>query len=280
MKLEPAEVNTKPFKYYQPGEQELQIYHNQPINKNIIGLVDLKKKSILDFDVEIVDNGLLLLHKNNTITKVENWDVYQPARKMIFAFNDTIVSDSNCIAFTCNSNDIIEAFNKAKETVLKEQLFNAIKQDNINEVKSLIRRIADNVDVDIEGKHELISLHIAIQEGRLDVVKLLFNRGSVNVEDKDIHGYSPLHWAAQEDELGIAEFLVDKGINTKDRSKDGNTPSDLADHKGYTHIVKFLEQVQLDRELLTAAGSGDLNKVKNLIKQGASLKAENKNDLY
>ncbi len=280
LKLEPAEVNTKPFKYYQPGEQELQIYHNQPINKNIIGLVDLKEKSILDFDVEIVDNGLLLLHKNNTITKVENWDVYQPARKMIFAFNDTIVSDSNCIAFTCNSNDIIEAFNKAKETVLKEQLFNAIKQDNINEVKSLIRRIADNVDVDIEGKHELISLHIAIQEGRLDVVKLLFNRGSVNVEDKDIHGYSPLHWAAQEDELGIAEFLVDKGINTKDRSKDGNTPSDLADHKGYTHIVKFLEQVQLDRELLTAAGSGDLNKVKNLIKQGASLKAENKNDLY
>uniref|UniRef100_UPI003342A428 ankyrin repeat domain-containing protein n=1 Tax=Wolbachia endosymbiont (group B) of Pilophorus perplexus TaxID=3066160 RepID=UPI003342A428 len=280
LKLEPAEVNTKPFKYYQPGEQELQIYHNQPINKNIIGLVDLKEKSILDFDVEIVDNGLLLLHKNNTITKVENWDVYQPARKMIFAFNDTIVSDSNCIAFTCNSNDIIEAFNKAKETLLKEQLFNAIKQDNINEVKSLIRRIADNVDVDIEGKHELISLHIAIQEGRLDVVKLLFNRGSVNVEDKDIHGYSPLHWAAQEDELGIAEFLVDKGINTKDRSKDGNTPSDLADHKGYTHIVKFLEQVQLDRELLTAAGSGDLNKVKNLIKQGASLKAENKNDLY
>ncbi|XGA08445.1 MAG: ankyrin repeat domain-containing protein [Wolbachia endosymbiont of Xenopsylla cheopis] len=278
LKLEYVEANTKPFRYYQPDEQGLQIYHNQPINKNVIGLVDLKEKSILDFDIEIVDGGLLLSHKNNTITKVENWNAYQAARKMMFAFNDTIVSDSNCIAFTCNSEDIIATFNKAKETLLKKQLFNAIKQDNTNEVENLIRKVTDNVNT--KDKHELISLHIAIQEGKLDVVKLLFNRGSVNVEDKDIYYYSPLHWAAQEGELGIAEFLVDKGVNTEDRNKDGKTPEDLANQKGYTYIVKFLKQVQLDRELLTAAGSGDLDKVKDLVRQGASLEAKNKNDLY
>ncbi|GHM58178.1 MAG: hypothetical protein sL5_06130 [Candidatus Mesenet longicola] len=278
LKLEYVEANTKPFRYYRPDEQGLQIYHNQPINKNVIGLVDLKEKSILDFDIEIVDGGLLLLHKNNTITKVENWNAYQAARKMMFAFNDTIVSDSNCIAFTCNSEDIIATFNKAKETLLKKQLFNAIKQDNTNEVENLIRKVTDNVNT--KDKHELISLHIAIQEGKLDVVKLLFNRGSVNVEDKDIYYYSPLHWAAQEGELGIAEFLVDKGVNTEDRNKDGKTPEDLANQKGYTYIVKFLKQVQLDRELLTAAGSGNLDKVKDLVRQGASLEAKNKNDLY
>ncbi|WP_265035361.1 MULTISPECIES: ankyrin repeat domain-containing protein [unclassified Wolbachia] len=277
LELEYVEVNTKPFRYYQPDEQGLQIYHNQPINENYIGLVDLKGKSIFDFDMEAVDDSLLLLHKNNTIAKVENWNVYQPARKMIFAFNETMVSNSDCIAFTCNLWDIISDFNKAKEILLKEQLFNAIKQDNTDEVENLVRKIADNID--IKNKHELTSLYIATQEGRLDVVKFLFDKGSVSVEDKDIHGYSPLHWAAQEGKLNIAEFLVDKGANIEYRSKDGSTPADLAKQKGYTYIVNFLKQAQLDKKLLIAAESGDLDEVKDLVKQGADLGAKNNNGI-
>ncbi|MDD9336355.1 MAG: hypothetical protein PV345_03360, partial [Wolbachia sp.] len=51
------------FRYYKPDEQGLQIYHNQPINKNDIGLVDLKDKSILDFDMKVMNDSLLLLRE-------------------------------------------------------------------------------------------------------------------------------------------------------------------------------------------------------------------------
>ncbi|WP_264337014.1 MULTISPECIES: ankyrin repeat domain-containing protein [unclassified Wolbachia] len=273
LELEYVEVNTKPFRYYQPDKQGLQIYHNQPINENDIGLVDLKEKSIFDFDMEVVDDSLLLLHKNNTIAKVENWNVYQPARKMVFAFNDTMVSNLDCTASTCNSGNVIYSFNKAKETLLKEQLFNAIRQDNTNEVKNLIRRITGSTDA--EDKHELTSLYIAIQEGRSDVVKFLFDRKSVNVKDEDIHGNSPLHWAALEGELSITQFLVNEGANIEDKNKGNQTPEDLANQEGYAYIAGFLRQIQLNRELLTAAEGGNLNKVKDLSEKGANLETKN-----
>ncbi len=91
LRLEHVEMNPNSFRYYQPEEQGLQIYHNQPISKNDIGLVDFRDKSVLGFDMEIANGSLVLSYGNSTIAKVENWSNYQPAREMMFAFNDTMV---------------------------------------------------------------------------------------------------------------------------------------------------------------------------------------------
>ncbi|WP_264719910.1 hypothetical protein [Wolbachia endosymbiont (group B) of Eucosma cana] len=171
--LEHVEMNPDSFRYYQPEEQGLQIYHNQPIDKNDIGLVDFRDKSILDFDTEITDDSLVLSHKNNTLAKVENWNSYQPAREMMFAFNDTMVSNLKCIVSTCNSEDIIEDFYKEKVDLLKEQVFNATLQRNNSKAEDLIKKIKS---IDIGNEHELTPLNMAIQGGRLDVVKVLFDR--------------------------------------------------------------------------------------------------------
>ncbi|WP_339046586.1 ankyrin repeat domain-containing protein [Candidatus Mesenet endosymbiont of Agriotes lineatus] len=184
------------FRYYQPGEQGLQIYHNQPVNKNDIGLVDFKDKSILNFDMKVINDNLLLLYKNNTLVKVENWSTYQPTREMMFAFNDTIVSNSRCIASTCNSEDVIVEFSKEKAVLLTKQVFDAVVQSNIDIAKDLVKKIEN---IDTRGNYELTLLYVAIRENRLDVVKLLFDRKYVSVEGRDAYYHTPLHWAIQKD---------------------------------------------------------------------------------
>ncbi|WP_341815970.1 ankyrin repeat domain-containing protein [Wolbachia endosymbiont (group B) of Idaea biselata] len=258
LRLEHLEINPSSFRYYQPEEQGLQIYHNQPTNKNDVGLVDFRDKSILDFDTEIADDSLVLSHKNNTLAKVENWNTYQPAREMMFAFNDTMVSNLKCIVSACNSEDIIEEFNKEKVTLLKEQIFDAVVRDNINEAKDLIRKIES---INTESRHELTPLYVAIRAGRLDVVEILFDRKHFSVKDKDIYGCNPLHWAAQEGKLNIAKFLVDKGADIRAKDKDGRTPLLMAAYNGDLEMVKFF----LDKNASIEAKSNDLYKMMGIV---------------
>ncbi|WP_265024115.1 ankyrin repeat domain-containing protein [Wolbachia endosymbiont (group A) of Epagoge grotiana] len=255
LKLEHVEMDPNSFRYYQPDEQGLQIYHNQPIDKNDVGLVDFRDKSILGFDMEIVDDSLVLSYGNSTIAKVENWSNYQPAREMMFAFNDTMVSNAECIFSACNSEDIIEDFNKEKVTLLKEQMFDAIVRDNINEAKDLIRKIES---INIESRYELTPLYVAIQAGRLDIVEILFDRKHFSVKDKDIH---PLHWAAQQGNLNIAKFLVDQGADIGAKDNNGRTPLRVAAYSGDLDMVKFF----FDRNMNIEVKNNDPYKVMGVV---------------
>ncbi|WP_353286446.1 ankyrin repeat domain-containing protein [Wolbachia endosymbiont (group A) of Crataerina pallida] len=257
LRLEHVEMNPNSFRYYQPEEQGLQIYHNQPISKNDIGLVDFRDKSVLGFDMEIADGSLVLSYGNSTIAKVENWSNYQPAREMMFAFNDTMVSNPKCIVSVCNSEDIIEDFNKEKVILLKEQVFNAIVQSDISEAEDLTRKIET---IDIEGKR-LTPLYIAIQKGRLDIVEILFDRKHFSVKDKDIYGCNPLHWTAQQGNLNIAKFLVDKGADIGAKGNDGRTPLHVAACSGDLDMVKFF----LDKNASIEAKSNDPYKMMGIV---------------
>ncbi len=257
LRLEHVEMNPNSFRYYQPEEQGLQIYHNQPISKNDIGLVDFRDKSVLGFDMEIADGSLVLSYGNSTIAKVENWSNYQPAREMMFAFNDRMVSNPKCIVSVCNSEDIIEDFNKEKVNLLKEQVFSAIVQSDISEAEDLTRKIET---IDIEGKR-LTPLYIAIQKGRLDIVEILFDRKHFSVKDKDIYGCNPLHWTAQQGNLNIAKFLVDKGADIGAKDNDGRTPLHVAAYSGDLDMVKFF----LDKNASIEAKSSDPYKMMGVV---------------
>ncbi|MFP3023156.1 MAG: hypothetical protein ACEY3K_09710 [Wolbachia sp.] len=117
--IEPKELkkradNSSSLRYYHPHKEVLRIYHNQPINKHQIGLVDLEGKSILDFNMKIVSDSLVMLYKNDTFVVVENWNNYEPAREMMFAFNEMIVSNAKCLVSSCDPKDTIKDFQKAK----------------------------------------------------------------------------------------------------------------------------------------------------------------------
>ncbi|XP_008486444.1 uncharacterized protein LOC103523155, partial [Diaphorina citri] len=205
------------FRYYQPDEQGLEIYHNQPINKNDIGLVDLKGKSILDFDMKVMNDTLLLSHKNNTLVKVENWNTYQPAREMMLAFNDAIVSNSKCIASICNSEDVIVEFNKEKAILSTEQLFDAVRRNNLSEVENLLSMGAD---VNIRDKRSWAPLHCAADnDNKLDISRAILNRNA-NIEARTNIGETPLHIANAYGQLKIIELLVDKGASLEAKTND------------------------------------------------------------
>ncbi len=219
------------FRYYKPDKQGLQIYHNQPINKNDIGLVDLKGKSILDFDMKVMNDTLLLSHKNNTLVKVENWNTYQPAREVMFAFNDATVSNSKCIASTCNSEDVIVEFNKEKEqTNLDKELLTAVQDGGFNKVQGLINRGAN-----------------------------------VNAKDKD--GKTPLHYASRSDHhLGMVKYLISKGADIDVKDNSGRTPEDEERYTNSGTIRQVFMQAHLDKELLlTVKNEKDLKTISDLI---------------
>ncbi|WP_265035252.1 MULTISPECIES: ankyrin repeat domain-containing protein [unclassified Wolbachia] len=231
LRLEHVEMNPDSFRYYQPEEQGLQIYHNQPIDKNDIGLVDFRDKSILDFDTEITDDSLVLSHKNHTLAKVENWNTYQPAREMIFAFNDAIVSNSKCIASICNSEDIIVEFNKEKEQ------------------KKLDKELS-----------------YAVQDGDFNKVQGLVNRGAnVNAKDKD--GKTPLHYASQSfHHLDIVKYLISKGADIDVKDNSGSTPEDEEHYTNSNTMRQVFMQAHLDKELLlTVKNEKDLKTINDLI---------------
>jgi len=287
--MEPEEFGEKAdgfssFRYYKPDEQGLQIYHNQPINNNDIGLVDLKDKSILDFDMKVMNDTLLLSHKNNTLVKIENWNTYQPAREMMFAFNDAIVSNSKCIASICNSEDVIVEFNKEKAILSTEQLFDAVRRNNLSEVENLLSMGAD---VNIRDKRSWAPLHCAADnDNKLDISRAILNRNA-DIEARTNIGETPLHIANAYGQLKIIELLVDKGASLEAKTNDGLTPLHVAiQHNNATpEIIEFLLNKGVNIEAKTkddwtplhyAVFKDRLDIVKVLSSRGANIEAKNK----
>ncbi|WP_353274488.1 ankyrin repeat domain-containing protein [Wolbachia endosymbiont (group A) of Ennomos erosarius] len=242
--IEPEEFgeradNFSSFRYYQQDEQGLQIYHNQPINRNDIGLVDLKGKSILDFDMKVMNDTLLLSHKNNTLIKVENWNIYQPAREMMFAFNDAIVSNSKCIASTCNSEDVIVEFNKEKGQMqldLNKELSSTVERCELSKVDNLIDRGAN---LETKASRGSAPLHWASWMCNVGMVKHLIERGA-NLETKDYNIRTPLNIASAAGRLDTVKYLIEKGADLEAKDSTGETPLSRASENGHFDIVKCL----------------------------------------
>ncbi|MDX5461985.1 MAG: ankyrin repeat domain-containing protein [Wolbachia endosymbiont of Tetragnatha montana] len=227
--------NPSTFKYYEPGKVGLKIYHNQPVNKNDVGLVDLKGKFILDLDMEIIDDSLFLLHKNNTLVKVENWNTYQPAREMMFAFNDGVVFNAKCIVSSCGPEDTIREFQEKKVGFLNEYLLKA----------------AEN--------------------GNLDRVKYLLSRGAY-IDARDHKGVTPLYFSCSRNHLDVVEFLLDQGANANAVANTW-TPLQTATAHGFLKIVQLIlnkrDDVDAKRALEVVGHFSKENesKIKNLLEE-------------
>ncbi len=236
LKLEPIlynyeermRVDYDSFKYYKPDDRGLQIYHNQPNDENKIGFVDLKDKSIFDFNMEIIDGDLILLHNNATFIEMKNWSTCQPARKVIFTFNDTILK---CIVSDCELED---KFNKEKIALLLEkEIFDAIDQDNMDEAEDLAGRIKST-----------------------DVEKLTsFSRKCASIK---CQGHGHLHLAAKEGKWNVVKFLVDKGVDIMATDEHGKISFCYAVENGYVEMVGFMWEkagsLGVQYEMLKALG--------------------------
>jgi ankyrin repeat protein len=112
----------------------------------------------------------------------------------------------------------------------------AAEEGNINVVKSLLER-----GIDINGRNEAdqTSLNRAARKGNLDIVRLLVERGA-EVDSRDMWGWTPLHLASQYGHLEVSRVLVNHGANVNARKQDHCTPLDLSARNGHLGIVKLL----------------------------------------
>ncbi len=191
------------------------------------------------------------------------------------------------------SDEIYEE--KAEETYTKEDLFKAIENNDLKQVKKLISAGADvnatrnDDDGCEECEYEHISsiLSEAVNKGNAEIVKELLKAGAdpngLEMNDCDVCYYDTLlEVAARNGNLEIVKELIKAGADPngskkkyKDENPYYNNPLVAAAGKGYLEIVKeFLKigpNVGLSEALYEASDGGYTEIVKELIKAGADV---------
>ncbi|XP_071636411.1 uncharacterized protein [Temnothorax longispinosus] len=95
------------------------------------------------------------------------------------------------------------------------------------------------LDINARDKDGFTILHIASQEGRLEVVKYLVDKGS-DINAKNTSGTKPIHIAAREGHKDTVEFFLSKGLSINDRGAFNQTLLHYAAIKGHLEFAKFL----------------------------------------
>ncbi|MCM1002429.1 ankyrin repeat domain-containing protein, partial [Wolbachia pipientis] len=215
-----------------------------------------------------MDQGLSINAREGTFDKVE--DLIAQGANLEAKDNN----DNTPLHNACNNGH----FNVAKYLIEKGASLKAKNKDNktpleladhkgyINIVE-MIKQIQSGLD------EELLS---AVKNGDPNKVDDLVSHGA-SLEVKDSNGNTLLHYASQNGHLKVVEYLIEKGASLKAKNKDGNTPLDLAVKE---NIKEFLKKAQsgLNKELLAVVNGDDLNRVKALVSQGASLEAKDNSD--
>ncbi len=101
--------------------------------------------------------------------------------------------------------------------------------------------VLKGADVNLPSKNgfNVFPLHSAVAGNFLNISKMLIeNKAHVNIIQQS--GLTPLHSAAQNGNIELIILLLEKGADTTTRMEGGKLASDLAKEKGYNEIADIL----------------------------------------
>lgn len=78
--------------------------------------------------------------------------------------------------------------------------------------------------------HKKTVLHVACEEGHIDLVKHLLHRRERHVFEQDPDGFTPLHYAAKNGHLHICRLLLEEGASPNAASSEGLSSLHLLMH--------------------------------------------------
>ena len=158
-------------------------------------------------------------------------------------------------------------------------LLEAAGRGDVEEVKRMLIRVDPNTR-DICGR---APLHYAAREGRVEVMKLLLERGAYpNAWDNG--GMTPLHYAAERGDVEIVRLLLEKWAYPNARDQMGRTPLHEATKNGHVDVVRLLLEHGANPNakdedgrtpLHEATKNGHVDVVKLLLEHGADPNAQN-----
>ena len=145
---------------------------------------------------------------------------------------------------------------KKQKTKLQNQLLiEAIKNRDINTVKS---RINEGEDVNSVDKNGMLPLQIATVFGHFQIVEFLIEKGAdVNGTDVKL-GQTALYMAAFSNRKNIAEKLINAGANVDAKIPRGDTPLHAAIMAGNHDLVEFLisKGANVDAKIMFGVAKG------------------------
>jgi len=132
--------------------------------------------------------------------------------------------------FSCNFDDLRSRgfLSYAAELGLKEVVIHYIESGKYN---------IDSVN-GVGGS----PLWFACREGHVDVVQVLLDTGTVNIErgDVDDDGETPLYVAAMRGHAPVVQLLLDRGADVNTCTSDNETPLHAAAQEGHISVVQLL----------------------------------------
>ena len=153
----------------------------------------------------------------------------------------------------------------------------------LNDIELLNSYLAEGHDVNYPDADGNRAVHLAAQLGNLPLLKILQEHGA-DLEAAGAKGYRPIHFSSEAGHLETSQFLVKQGVDVNARSQFFVMPTQLAQDNEHTTVVKLLQdnggmlkiageeqQRSLNAELKDAIQSGDLVRVKELVRLGAEI---------
>jgi ankyrin repeat protein len=127
-----------------------------------------------------------------------------------------------------------------------------------------------------EPDRPTIGLYLAVQRGDLDQIERHLFWGS-DINQPNVDGRMPLHVAAEQGRWPVAKLLINNGANINALDRQGHTPIYVALMAGRTqvvqHMVKMGARIEPDELLAEAVRNGvaDRDVVELMLEQGADI---------
>ncbi|CAM9973446.1 unnamed protein product, partial [Hapterophycus canaliculatus] len=102
-------------------------------------------------------------------------------------------------------------------------------------------------NLSIASDYDFTALHIAAQEGQLDVTEMMAKAcDAADLEAVTYEGFTPLHVAVQVKQPAVVRALIEAGANFNSRTPTGQTPLYTAAMRGYLDVVRVLLSAKAD----------------------------------
>ena len=95
-------------------------------------------------------------------------------------------------------------------------------------------------DPSLRGKNGNTPLHLAARGGHEEIVKVLLDQPSVEVDAKDNSGKTALHFACSEGHRKVCQILLNFGADVKAISADKTTPLHSAILNGHSEVARVI----------------------------------------
>jgi ankyrin repeat protein len=160
-----------------------------------------------------------------------------------------------------------------------EDFLNSVKMNDVKAVKKALSNGISPNSMDLQGNS---ALALAITEKSLDVIKLLVDTPSIDLERPNLAGETPIMMLAYNDMYDLLVYLVDK--RDVEINKPGWTALHYAATNGHERIAAYLldKHAYIDAlspngttPLMMAARGGHIHVVKLLLDRGADLSKRN-----